>query len=82
MLKNILNLEGVTLLTKEEQKRINGAEKCKTTSIKQEPYAGTDGTALIGPGYPMCTCTYQCRPSFLGIGFGSWGEEFTAACNC
>ena len=77
MLKNILNLEGVSLLSKEEQKNVNGGEKCKTLTRTPETFS----SGLVGEGYPSATCTFQCRPSFLGIGFGSWGEIQSGPCN-
>jgi|JI7StandDraft_1071085.scaffolds.fasta_scaffold185486_2 hypothetical protein len=82
MLKNIKKLEGVILLSKEQQRSINGGEKCETLSKKKELYINPDGPTYIGPGYPACTCTSRCRPSFLGIGFGNWGETVTGACFC
>ena len=76
MLKNIQNLEGVSLLSKEEQKKVSGGEKCRTIEVRAEEFS----EGLVGEGYSSHTCVYQCRPSFLGIGFGSWGETFERAC--
>ena len=77
MLKNILNLEGVALLSKEEQKNVNGGLKCVTLSYEEDITA----SGYVGNGYATGICTFKCRPSFLGIGFGSWGEVQSGPCN-
>lgn len=67
MKKNILNLEGVTVLTKEQQKMVNGGERCT-------PVGNHDFDWYIEPatsGSPAIVyCEWECRKTFLGIGVG------------
>lgn len=63
MLKDILNLEGAQELSKSQQKAVNGGEKCKYTPNVHDGIVNS----IDEP-----SCTKSCRPSFLGIGFGSW----------
>ncbi len=76
MLKNILEMEGAQELSKEQQRSVNGGQKCRTISVTNDTF--TDNT--LSPAMPQ-TCTIECRPSFLGIGFGSWGEPQTIGCS-
>jgi len=67
MLKDILELEDAQELSKNQQKAVNGGKKCQTLSVSNEIFEdGTDS-----PPMPQ-TCNIRCRPSFLGIGLGSW----------
>lgn len=76
MLKNILNLNGAQKLSKNELKKIQGGrDKCRTLKVSEEIYGPYNGGVYGGK-----TCTIQCRPSFLGIGFGSWDEPHDVAC--
>jgi hypothetical protein len=75
MLKDILESEGAQELSKSHQRAVNGGEKCRTLAISDEPYGPYNGG-----NYAPQTCTIQCRPSFLGIGFGSWGEPQDVPC--
>jgi hypothetical protein len=78
MLKNILNLEGVFALTKEEQKRINGSgTTCKATcndgSIVTVSSCSDAGIACSGTanGSSGCSCNYPSpfdKPKVVGIG--------------
>lgn len=78
MKKSILNLEGVEVLSKKQMRNVNGSEKCQFTS-NAVPTPFLQAGEAIAP----CTITYHCRPSFLGIGLGSWGEEMTGpSWNC
>ena len=66
MLKDILNLEGAQELSKNQQKAVNGGKKCQSIP---EPYIEP---LLVEAGIELCSV--RCRPSFLGIGFGSWSD--------
>ena len=66
MLNNILNLEGVKVLNKQEQETINEGQKCETISISNTPFGTYNGGV-----YSTHTITYRCRPTILGIGVGS-----------
>jgi hypothetical protein len=72
MLNNILNLEGVTLLSKEQQKNVNGG--LKITNVQC-----TGDLIEYNGGVIAEECTWDVRPSFLGIGFGSW-ESTSGPC--
>jgi hypothetical protein len=48
----------------------DGGKKCETISRTDEIYGPYNGGV-----YAAHTCTIRCRPSFLGIGFGSWTTE-------
>jgi hypothetical protein len=63
MLKNILELEGAKELSKQQQKAVNGGKKCESVPLEMEALEVEAG---------IQTCAVRCRPSFLGIGFGSW----------
>ena len=72
MLQNILELEGAQPLSKNQQQAVKGGQKCRTISITDDIYGPYNGGQ-----YAPQTITYQCRPSFLGIGLGSWGPVQT-----
>ncbi|MGF1555623.1 hypothetical protein [Paucihalobacter sp.] len=72
MLEKILNLDGVVLLNKKQQQAVNGGKKCET--IPNVP-------TQFEQDFDIHTCMVRCRPSFLGIGFGSWTiEEESVLC--
>ena len=76
MVRNILNLEGVTILTREQQKKVNGGrERCQDLEIIPEIYGPYNGDQ-----YSPNTCVTRCRGTFLGIGLGAWGDPFTRPC--
>lgn len=75
MKKTILNLEGVQVLSRQQMKNVDGGEKCQTLSVTEEVFVDANGTAI-----GAFTCEIRCRPSFLGIGFGSWTYE-TVPCD-
>jgi len=87
MVKNILNLEGVTVLTKQQQKMINGGQKCQyfsdsngnTLTFGNYENDGP-GTGTYNGGMVANLCYVRCRPSFLGIGLGSWSDWEAAPC--
>jgi hypothetical protein len=70
MEKSILSLEGVEVLSKNQMRNVGGSQKCVSTSAPTPTIFMQAGEAIA-----PCTVTYKCRPSFLGIGFGSWSEE-------
>tara|TARA_R110002051_G_scaffold107635_2_gene180525 strand:- start:151 stop:375 length:225 start_codon:yes stop_codon:yes gene_type:complete len=70
MLNEILNLDGAQELSKNQQKSVNGGKKCKTSVMRFE-----DDQFWEEAGQPRCLLL--CRPSFLGIGLGSWSIENT-----
>lgn len=83
MLNDILNEAGVEQLSKKQQQSVNGGQKCVTVKKEEIFVVGatlSNGTINGGPSYYSHTCVTQCRPSFLGIGFGSWSEPVTAGC--
>lgn len=87
MVKNILNLEGVTVLTKQQQKMVNGGKKCQymtdsAGNIFQDGLYENDGTGTgtYNGGAVANQCYVRCRPSFLGIGLGSWSDWEAAPC--
>jgi hypothetical protein len=67
MLKNILNLEGVTLLSKEAQKSINGGIGCQSncTSNAQCTAKGSTCSPFDCDG----TTIYQCYSKNPSLGF-------------
>ena len=71
MKKSILNLEGVEVLSKKQMRNVGGAERCEAISVSQDFFYSA------GDPIGECTITYHCRPTFLGIGFGRWGQEQT-----
>jgi len=78
MLKDILNLEGAQELSKNQQRAINGGgQKCQTLSVTNEIF--DSGPDSISPPQEQ-TCVIRCRPSFIGIGFGSWTTQ-TVGCS-
>jgi hypothetical protein len=80
MQNEILNLEGVQTLSKEQMKNVKGE------GIRVRDIAGTG--RLLPDG--RMECTWRWRNTFLGIGYGEWtytsgacpeghgGDEFTA----
>ncbi|OYU79183.1 MAG: hypothetical protein CFE23_15205 [Flavobacterium sp. BFFFF1] len=68
MLENIKNLEGVTLLSKEEQKSVNGGLKVRNVQC-------TGNIIEYNGGAYAFECTWDSRPSWIGIGFGSWEPQ-------
>ena len=74
MVKNILNLEGVTVLTKQQQKMVNGGKKCQSYQAEGLYENDGEGTGTYNGGMVANLCYVRCRPSFLGIGLGSWSE--------
>lgn len=68
MLRKILELDGIQELSKNQQKSVNGGKKCK-----EVPNMDNDSGFWSEAGVEMCDV--HCRPSFLGIGFGSWEVE-------
>ncbi|MCD8412183.1 bacteriocin [Tenacibaculum finnmarkense] len=76
MLKSILNLNGAQELSKNELKKIQGGRsKCRTLEVSDEIYGPYNGGVYAGQ-----TCTIQCRPSFLRIGYGSWSDAHDVPC--
>lgn len=71
MLEKILNLDGVVLLNKKQQQAVNGGEKCRSTPLVHDGIENSINSSK---------CLYQCRPSFLGIGFGSWDAGTEIEC--
>lgn len=65
MLKEILELEGAQELSKNQQKAVNGGQKCETLHEPMSQFEIESGQEL---------CMVRCRPSWLGIGFGSWSD--------
>ncbi|MGH1386370.1 hypothetical protein [Kordia sp.] len=65
MLKNLLNVAGVQQLSKSEQNAVNGGKKCEYLHEPMSPFEQEAGLSL---------CMVRCRPSFLGIGTGSWSD--------
>ena len=75
MLKNILNLEGAQLLSKEEQKNLNGGKRNGTMSNLQ----GTGNFVYSGGSAVACECTFDIWVgAFLGI--GGHNESHTGPC--
>lgn len=62
MVINILNLEGVTVLTKQQQKKINGGGYFVNPQC-------TGGTQPSGSG-SCFQCKYQYQRTFLGMDYG------------
>jgi len=64
MTKNILNLEGVTVLTKEQQKMVNGGENKAPLRCNCE----NDANCRIGDIQGICSqgCTLDPFPLFSG----------------
>ena len=69
MLKNILNLEGVAVLKKDEQKSINGGlrePKCVETGTTRILYSGGEPVSMV--------CEYSCSDNTTRWGGCSvWG---------
>ena len=69
MLKNILNFEGVALLSKEEQKNVNGGlRNCIPTGRHQ--FLSSAGEVVSE------SCEWRCETTLLGITVGHrnvWG---------
>lgn len=83
MINSILNLKGVKVLSRNEQKNVNGGQKCVTLEVLEGVSYENDGpgTGTYNGGVVSAnTCIIQCRPSFLGIGFGSWSEPERMPC--
>jgi hypothetical protein len=85
MTKSILNLEGVQVLSRSQQKNVNGglADKCQILQVLVGvPYEndGAGSGTYNGGAVSPSTCKIRCRPSFLGIGLGSW-EYSTGPCD-
>ena len=64
MLKNILNLEGVAQLSKEEQKNVNGGMRLVNASC-------TGNTMTVGESTTVYECHYDGQRTFLGFNWGS-----------
>ena len=71
MLKRILELDGAQELSKDQQQSVNGGKKCRVLETTN---------TLQSNGATLTTCAIQCRPTFLGIGVGSWSEIEVVPC--
>jgi hypothetical protein len=80
MKKTILNLEGVEVLSKKEMRRVDGGVKCKSEPADGFYENDGAGSGTYNGGAVSGQCWVQCRPSFLGIGFGSWSEPELMPC--
>ena len=70
MLNEILNLEGVAVLSKEQQKSVNGGWYLKNVVCTGKPYNNTSGA----PGGDQATaweCTGSRQKTFLGFDWGT-----------
>lgn len=67
-----MNLEGVQVLTRAEQKNIIAAIKVRNVQC-------TGNIMEYNGGVQAFECTWEVRPTFLGIGVGSW-EQTTGPC--
>ena len=69
MLKNILKLEGVTLLSKEQQKSVNGGYRNCIPTGRQQFNLSADTVVSE-------SCEWRCETTFIGITVGHinvWG---------
>lgn len=69
MLKNILTLDGVSLLSKEEQKNVNGGLYLTNPTC-------TGNTMTVGENTTVYECHYDGQRTFLGF---DWGSPVTLA---
>ena len=89
MLQSFLNLDGVAVLDKRQQANVNGGEKCAYVSgwspgdsIGNGQFFENDGEGsnTYNGGNVALTCKIRCRPTFLGIGIGQWGDVQEVPC--
>ncbi len=80
MLKNILNLEGAQELSKQQQKAVNGGQKCQSRPAGGLFENDGEGSGTYNGGNVANCCQVRCRPSFIGIGFGSCSAWEDAPC--
>lgn len=71
MKKSILSLEGVKMLSKKEQKNVNGGGYLTDYTCTGNLYYNTQGAGDAPVGYE-CTARYQ--RTFLGFDYGSSQE--------
>lgn len=70
MKKSILNLEGVQVLSRNEQKNVNGGKKnCERTGNEKDltSYDGATNSYIV----VSHVCEWKCTTTFLGINLGS-----------
>ncbi len=82
MSRNITNLKNVSVLNREQLKRINaGYRNCVKTGISQV-ISQPDNTLTFESTPVAITCQYTCEREFLGIAGGTWGyvENVWGAC--
>ncbi|WP_344727622.1 hypothetical protein [Corallibacter vietnamensis] len=64
MLKNILDLEGVAVLDKKQQKEITGGRRIRNLQ-------GTGNIMVYNGGVYACECTWEVKEGL----FGSWQQQ-------
>ena len=90
MFKNLTNSEGVTVLSKKQQEKVNGGgQRCVYVSgwgpgdaMANAQFFENDGpgsNTYNGGNYAL-TCKIRCRSTFLGIGLGQWSEIQDVPC--
>jgi hypothetical protein len=80
MLKEILNSEGVEQLSRQQMKSVDGGKKCISEPAGFLYENDGPGSGTYNGGNVANACWVQCRPSFLGIGLGSWSEKELMPC--